>query len=347
MSKRSLFWGQAAGKLGEAVYYRAGGEQRARTYVGKIKNPKTFAQMVNRIPMANLVAVYRALRPWMVGAFENKPARRSDFNEFFALNKNRLSYVQTRGDAALGLFVPNGLKLSRGTLPLSPKVEFSQKEDNYVPQILGLLPGTVGISQLSAIGVTQDSALTGDSLYKLMTANGNPNQLPARFKVTFVVFGYGLELPDNADGEAWTSGVISVDCYEGNTAQVFPVGKLAQFINSVRVYGDVTGGNIISASAITLSLSTSLTATYSGLQMACIVSYTQNGKQFVTTSEVVPSNEAIRLARPIKRGGAAWQAALNEYGYTPDSALSTSALVETPAVEEPEEPAPDDEGPAD
>lgn len=37
MSKRSLFWGQAAGKLGEAVYYRAGGEQRTRTYVAKIK----------------------------------------------------------------------------------------------------------------------------------------------------------------------------------------------------------------------------------------------------------------------------------------------------------------------
>ena len=28
MSKRSLFWGHGSGKLGEAVYYRAGGEQR-------------------------------------------------------------------------------------------------------------------------------------------------------------------------------------------------------------------------------------------------------------------------------------------------------------------------------
>lgn len=347
MSKRSLFWGQAAGKLGEAVYYRAGGEQRSRTYVAKIKNPKTYAQMVNRIPMANLVAVYRALRPWLQGAFENKASRRSDFNEFFSLNKNRLSYVQTKGDAALGLFVPNGLKLSRGTLPLSPSVQFTTSGDNYVPQVLGLLPGSVGIDQLSAIGVSSDVALTGDSLYKLMTANGNPNQLPARFKVTFIVFGYGLELPDNADGEAWTSGVISVDCYEGNTAQVFPVGKLAMFINSVRIYGDVVSGDIVTATAITLDLGTALTATFSGLQLACVVSYTQNGKQIVTSSEVVPSQEAIRLARPFKKGGEAWQAALNEYGYTPDSALSTSALIDSPAIEEPEEPAPDEEGAAD
>mgnify|MGYP007050596991 CR=1 FL=1 len=40
MSKRSLFWGNASGKLGEAVFYRAGGEQRTRTWIPKIKNPK-------------------------------------------------------------------------------------------------------------------------------------------------------------------------------------------------------------------------------------------------------------------------------------------------------------------
>jgi hypothetical protein len=42
MSKRSLFWGKGSGKLGEAVYYRAGGEQRTRAYVKTVKNPKTY-----------------------------------------------------------------------------------------------------------------------------------------------------------------------------------------------------------------------------------------------------------------------------------------------------------------
>lgn len=37
MSKRSLFWGKGSGKLGEAVFYRAGGEQRTRTYVKTVK----------------------------------------------------------------------------------------------------------------------------------------------------------------------------------------------------------------------------------------------------------------------------------------------------------------------
>ena len=59
MSKRSLFWGQASGKLGEAVYYRAGGEQRTRSYVAKIKNPKTRAQALQRTKFNNMVAVFR------------------------------------------------------------------------------------------------------------------------------------------------------------------------------------------------------------------------------------------------------------------------------------------------
>lgn len=59
MSKRSLFWGQASGKLGEAVYYRAGGEQRTRAYARKIKNPKTRAQALQRTKFNNMVAVFR------------------------------------------------------------------------------------------------------------------------------------------------------------------------------------------------------------------------------------------------------------------------------------------------
>ena len=43
MSKGSEFWGNASGKLGQQVLYRAGGEQRARMHVAKIKNPRTVA----------------------------------------------------------------------------------------------------------------------------------------------------------------------------------------------------------------------------------------------------------------------------------------------------------------
>lgn len=340
MSKRSLFWGQASGKLGEAVYYRSGGEQRTRTYVGKIKNPKTYAQMANRLPMANLVAVYRALRPWLKGAYENKPARRSDFNEFFALNKNRLSYVQTKNDAALGLFVPNGMKLSRGTISIFPSITFEEGTGNSAtPIVQGLLANPVSTLELTGIG--EDTPMNGERMYEIMTAFGNPMQLPSRFKVTMIVFAYGTELPDGADGEAWTSGVYQFDCYQGSSQDVYPVGRLAPYLNSVVPYGTFSDG-----SGTIRGFRPTFTEPLSGVQMACIVSYTQDGKQYVTSAEVVPSDDAIRLAQPFKRGGDVWLAALNEYGYNPDTALSTAENLSVPSSNEPEEPAPDEEEPA-
>ena len=75
MSKGSLFWANASGKLGETVLYRSGGEQRTRTYVAKIKNPKTLAQMENRLSMRNFAQVYRALQPILSKSFPNRAAK--------------------------------------------------------------------------------------------------------------------------------------------------------------------------------------------------------------------------------------------------------------------------------
>lgn len=346
MSKRSLFWGQASGKLGEAVYYRSGGEQRTRTYVGKIKNPKTYAQMANRLPMANLVAVYRALRPFLKGAFENKAARRSDFNEFFALNKNRLSYVQTKGDAALGLYVPNGLKVSKGTIALTPRITF---ENDRFEEPHGVVSGLFSAYQTSDVAgsIEYGAPVTAADLYRVMTAGGNPNQLPSRFKVTLLLFVYGWDTPDGADGEAWQCAAIQYDCFAGSTVAPSIVGRVAADTTLPVWYGteDIDNNGFFSE---LLGIQTTGVMTQ-GQQLACIVSYTMDGVQRVTSSEIVPSNDAIRLAADFRRGGAVWEAALNEYGYNPDTRLSTQVEPELPAI--PDAPdgggAPDEEGPAD
>lgn len=72
MSKRSLFWGNASGKLGEAVFYRAGGEQRTRTWIPKIKNPKTLSQVENRLSLLNLVTTYKEWKDIISKAFPLK-----------------------------------------------------------------------------------------------------------------------------------------------------------------------------------------------------------------------------------------------------------------------------------
>lgn len=117
MSKRSLFWGNASGKLGEAVLYRAGGEQRARTYVKNVKNPRTRAQMLNRVSMGNLSSFFRANASLLRQSFTNRPSNQSGFNAFVKASKNAASAAIPRDEAMMGYNIPVGLAVSRGVLP--------------------------------------------------------------------------------------------------------------------------------------------------------------------------------------------------------------------------------------
>ena len=93
MSKRSLFWGNASGKLGEAVFYRAGGEQRTRTWVPKIKNPKSHAQAVQRTKLNNLTALYKGMQTAIQNFTRIEKSGRSAFNQFVANNSNINQWV--------------------------------------------------------------------------------------------------------------------------------------------------------------------------------------------------------------------------------------------------------------
>ena len=83
MSKRSLFWANASGKLGETVFYRAGGEQRNRSYVKNVKNPKTQPQALQRAKFNNMVAVFRGVKA-VADSFFTKKSNQSGFNAFFS-----------------------------------------------------------------------------------------------------------------------------------------------------------------------------------------------------------------------------------------------------------------------
>lgn len=116
MSKGSLFWANASGKLGESVFYRAGGEQRNRTYVKNIKNPKTLAQAEQRLSMLNFSAGFRALKPILAQSFTNRPANQSGFNAFVKANKSVMFPVITREGANEGLAVLGDAVVAQGNL---------------------------------------------------------------------------------------------------------------------------------------------------------------------------------------------------------------------------------------
>lgn len=99
MSKGSLFFGKATGKLGQIVLSNVKGQQIARAWQPKVANPRTSVQQMQRAKFANAVKFYkRATQNLFKFAFEDKRKTESDYNAFMRHNVelseifNRKSY---------------------------------------------------------------------------------------------------------------------------------------------------------------------------------------------------------------------------------------------------------------
>lgn len=103
-------------KLGGTVLYTQGGRTLQRELAPEVKNPKTPAQMGQRVKWANLVAFYRANAGWMPKAFENKKPTQSDYNKFMSLNASSSRINLTKEQARQGACVVDSYRVSDGTL---------------------------------------------------------------------------------------------------------------------------------------------------------------------------------------------------------------------------------------
>ena len=87
MSKGSLFFGNASGKLGQVVLSTMKGQQIARAWQPKVANPKTSQQQLQRAKFANSVKFFkRAQQNLFKFAFEDKRKNESDYNAFMRHN---------------------------------------------------------------------------------------------------------------------------------------------------------------------------------------------------------------------------------------------------------------------
>lgn len=117
--KGNPFYGTMRGKLGEQVFMRTGGEQRARTYLRVISNPRTKAQMSQRVKLANLVGFYRILRPLLGDSFLRRPANNSSYNAFVKANMASSRVYLTKEQASSGYVVTAPYTITDGTLQSS------------------------------------------------------------------------------------------------------------------------------------------------------------------------------------------------------------------------------------
>ena len=214
MSKRSLFWGHGSGKLGEAVFYRAGGEQRTRAYTAIVKNPKTYAQALQRTKLNNMVGAFKDLKKVVESYIKPAKSSQSPFNAFFSENWKRNRWVEGPEELGNNEGIAADFIVSNGTLgintectpsefTLSGKSPSAKKWGFYLP-----LPAAVDVT-LGAEDTEKGYVLSeGRALYEALTFGGNPLGLPSDFYLTVVESSSGVT--------SVSSYVYTIRCSEHN-----------------------------------------------------------------------------------------------------------------------------------
>lgn len=142
MSKGNLFLGQGRGSVGDVVFYRANGQQLARSRNRSPRNPKTDAQLIQRAVSASVVQAYKMGKIIFDHAFEGREIPAGNQRRFLSVNMKRLRdmvLAELNGDAEAtsarlvspGATTPSpwSFRISEGTLTQS-LFEFKLEEQS-------------------------------------------------------------------------------------------------------------------------------------------------------------------------------------------------------------------------
>lgn len=289
MAKGSQFWGNASGKLGEQVLYRAGGEQRARTYVARIKNPRTEGQAVNRLSMRNFATAFRAYKDVIRLSFPNRPVKESGFNAFIKANKSANSAAISALAANTGYFVPKGLTIAKGNLGATPGTWVTSPEgETETFEFTRFNTTGMSLEEIKAI-----AAPLGLTITDLDSLDPVENKTPSAAQV-----GQFLALIGFKSDAIVTC--LQADYADEGFERVTPNVSLMIYFNNPHIVCMINFKDAEDASQ---------DSTY----MAVMVSQKVDGKVDVTTSSFVPSNTKTVLADQFVQGGEIYDELLNAY----------------------------------
>lgn len=206
MSKSNMLLGLAKGKVGDLVFYRDGGEQRTRTRVIP-KNPRTPAQMMQRVKIANVSALYRAQSAVLKSTFTNRPSNQSSYNAFASSALADAPYL-TKTQASFNSIIPQPCLLAKGSLQALPFGWFTNDEDG----------DAYGLPITSSTALTTVGAVSEDLL------NTYPNLMEGD-KIVFVQYKFDKVVP----------AVTSDDVFKATpTTKVFTIDSTStEALNSV------------------------------------------------------------------------------------------------------------------
>jgi hypothetical protein len=273
-------------RLGGTVIYQAMGQTRQRELATIVTNPRTEAQMNQRVKWANLVNFYRANRSWMKYAFETKKTNQSEYNKFMSLNVTNSRIYLPKNVAAAGGCVVDSYLITQGSLP---SIESIERGIGWTTNIL-LGPeapnfSTITIGKLSSLLVQYNPAIReGDQLSFIRLTQQTSSDTGTPY---IVVREY--ELIVNSQSNELFKDYFPADYFayeEGSPSSLLAVQNRGN-----------AGG------------------------WALILSRTISGKTYVSTQRVVVANNSQLIN--YYSSSAALQAAVDSYGSSEDAFLSS------------------------
>lgn len=196
MAKGNGIIGKVSGSVGNLTFSIREGEQIMSGRVTKVRNPRTEAQVRQRIKFPNLVAMYRAFHGLLNECFERKRRNRyaraaNNFNRFVSINLYSRPVFLTRSESAAGFCIAAPYQVSEGSLPSIETL--GTGTDTYTDIALGELEITdeTTVAQFS-MAVVQNNSLYeyGDAiaylsaLQTVQVDTGTPQVISNLYKVT-------------------------------------------------------------------------------------------------------------------------------------------------------------------
>lgn len=119
-------------KLGGTVVYESGGRTIQRVLATEVRNPRTESQMSVRVRWANIVNLYKVLKPVMKYAFEYKKRYQSDYNSLMSVNVSHSPVFLTKQEAQQGASIIADYQITQGSLP---RIEYVKKNTGWQSNI--------------------------------------------------------------------------------------------------------------------------------------------------------------------------------------------------------------------
>lgn len=181
MAKGGLFTGMMRGKLGDAVFYRRGGEQVERIYNKEPKNANTKSQIDQRSQLTNIIRLYQSSPVFFKRAFANKKVNQTDYNALVSRNLNKTAKVylpKNVADEQGGVVAP--YVISDGSL--TPIVVSGKGVDAITSLAVGAdftVNAETTVAELSAALLNNNTIVqAGDQLSYLSVEQYNANGVP-------------------------------------------------------------------------------------------------------------------------------------------------------------------------